>query len=334
MSVSSQHEGLCLRYPEPLGQQANISYEAAVSMLMRSMQLAQHTPFVWGYIDKPQEGQVYLIFLMHQLPFPPDGIRYQEQEQQAIIPVSQNRELEVMEVKFGFIPNSTDTTAWRVRRRYRMNKGGHQQLVLIHYSRGQPAPILPALNQPVRSYPLRPINEPALYVMGDKIGNQVPLPNHPDRQIGFGGMGNPKAMLAQQNSNLEALERRNPRDRTTGLTARTMPPTRLEDDDSADESDAISTRMLALTRYKRNHEFMNEVFMYAAFSSKKEFPPPKLPYSVFDKAEVEAKVAKLQTETEELRSKADARREAMSHVVDEPADVSMDVSGNAEEVAV
>ena len=42
-----------------------------------------------------------------------------------------------MEVKFGFIPNSTDTTAWRVRRRYRMHKGGHPQLVLIHYSRGQ-----------------------------------------------------------------------------------------------------------------------------------------------------------------------------------------------------
>lgn len=43
-----------------------------------------------------------------------------------------------MEVKFGFIPNSTDTTAWRVRRRYRMHKGGHPQLVLIHYGRGQP----------------------------------------------------------------------------------------------------------------------------------------------------------------------------------------------------
>ncbi len=32
-----------------------------------------------------------------------------------------------------------------------------------------------------------------------------------------------------------------------------------------DESDTISTRTLALTRYRRNHEFMNEVFMYAAF---------------------------------------------------------------------
>lgn len=54
MSVSSHHEGLCLRYPEPLGQQTSISYEAAVSLLLRAIQLAQHTPFVWGYIDKPQ----------------------------------------------------------------------------------------------------------------------------------------------------------------------------------------------------------------------------------------------------------------------------------------
>lgn len=46
--------------------------------------------------------------------------------------------------------------------------------------------------------------------------------------------------------------------------------------------------------------------------------------------------AKLQAEVEELRSKADARREALSFaegVVDEPADVSMDLSGNVEEVA-
>ena len=41
----------------------------------------------------------------------------------------------------------------------------------------------------------------------------------------------------------------------------------VEDDDSADESETISTRTLALTRYRRNHEFMNEVFMYAAFGA-------------------------------------------------------------------
>lgn len=34
-----------------------------------------------------------------------------------------------------------------------------------------------------------------------------------------------------------------------------------------EESEMISTRTLALTRYRRNHEFMNEVFMYAAFGT-------------------------------------------------------------------
>jgi hypothetical protein len=46
------------------------------------------------------------------------------------------QELEITEIKFGFIPDSQDTTAWRVRRRYRLHKGGHPQLVLVHYTRG------------------------------------------------------------------------------------------------------------------------------------------------------------------------------------------------------
>ena len=85
---------------------------------------------------------------------------------------------------------------------------------------------MPALNQPVRNYPLRPINEPALFVVGEKIGRQAPHPNQHQgsaelqvKATGFGGMGNPQAMLAHQNSNLDALERRNPRDRSTSLTA-------------------------------------------------------------------------------------------------------------------
>lgn len=44
--------------------------------------------------------------------------------------------MEIAEIKFGFIPNH-DQVAYRVRRRYRIIKGGHPQLILIHYSRGQ-----------------------------------------------------------------------------------------------------------------------------------------------------------------------------------------------------
>ena len=40
------------------------------------------------------------------------------------------------EVKFGFIPG-VDQSAHRIRRRFRMQKGGHPQLVLVHYSSGQ-----------------------------------------------------------------------------------------------------------------------------------------------------------------------------------------------------
>ncbi len=38
-------------------------------------------------------------------------------------------------MKFGFVPGQ-DSAAYRIRRRYRLIKGGHPQLILIHYSRG------------------------------------------------------------------------------------------------------------------------------------------------------------------------------------------------------
>ena len=103
------------------------------------------------------------------------------------------------------------------------------------------------LNSPVRQYPLRQITEPPVYVMGDKAGQkayppsagpppppQGPIGMNPQgmgiNQPGMGmppqgmnpqamgmnaqGMGmTPQAMLAQQNSNMESLERRRERER-------------------------------------------------------------------------------------------------------------------------
>jgi hypothetical protein len=97
-----------------------------------------------------------LLFLSPNSPFPTDGIRYQDAEAKYIIPAGarvsfilqsppiyipshstqRRQELEVQEVKFGFIPNSQDNSASRVRRRYRLQKGGNPQLVLVHYTRG------------------------------------------------------------------------------------------------------------------------------------------------------------------------------------------------------
>ena len=180
------------------------------------------------------------------------------------------------EVKFGFIPG-VDQVAYRIRRRYRLQKGGHPQLVLVHYSRGQPnrtsptlvlpfarlaemcaSAIVPAMNQPVRSYPLRPVNEPAIFVMGERQGQKVysgqegptmpPGSGRPGMTYGIPGMpipGNPQAMLAQQNSNMEALERR--RQRAVSMGQQQVGARIVEEDDSAGTSMSVGRHVAPLT---------------------------------------------------------------------------------------
>ncbi|KAJ7493312.1 hypothetical protein B0H11DRAFT_2005846 [Mycena galericulata] len=290
----AQAEGLCLRYPENLGMHRELSVENAVVSLVRGTQSSMNIPYTWGFVDKPSEGQLLLLFLPGNTAFPNDGIRYQDNETKYSIVVGGTRELEVHEVKFGFVPG-VDNGAWRQRRRYRLQKGGHPQLVLVHYSRGPVAPIVPALmNQPVRSYPLRIVNEAAVFVMGEKVGQKVYPPNAgPPPGGGMGGMPmgmnfgpQQQAMVAQQNSNMGMLDRRREQEQRAraGSNAR---PQRVEEDDSGDENDTISTRALSLTRYRRNHDIMAEVFTHAAFNSKNASPAPA-PFSIFNKTELEA----------------------------------------------
>ncbi|KAF8895260.1 hypothetical protein BD779DRAFT_713598 [Infundibulicybe gibba] len=300
----TQLEGLCLRYPDNLGLHRELSYDAALSMLLRAIPMAQTVPFSWCFIDKPPEGQVMLLYLQPHAPFPNDGIRFQDQEVKFAIPVGSTRELEVHELKFGFIPGSQDANAWRCRRRYRLHKGGHPQLVLVHYTRGPGTPIVPSLiNQPVRAYPLRGITEPAVYISGDKAGQKVfppgapmhaPPPSAPPMQNPGMGMNfnQQQAMVARRNEEMEILERRRERERGRDRSGSTATrPHRVEDDDSGDD-DQISSRTLAVARYKRNHDLMNEVFKVAAYGDKNT-PTPPTPYSIFDKAELEAKTVGL-----------------------------------------
>lgn len=55
-----------------------------------------------------------------------------------------------MESKYGFIPGSGETVANRIRRKFRMVKGGNSQLSLVHYSRGQAVRKSPS---PSKTYP-------------------------------------------------------------------------------------------------------------------------------------------------------------------------------------
>ncbi|KAG9308472.1 hypothetical protein JVU11DRAFT_11814 [Chiua virens] len=384
MSFQQPHpDAPCLRYPENIGLHVNVTIETAANMLARAAQLSLNTPYAWTFIDKPVENQVMLLFLPNPAQFPNDGIRYQDQETRYALPAPGNRarEIEVMEIKYGFVPNSQEASAWRVRRRYRLLKGGHSHITLVHYTRGPMIQTVPSLmNSPVRQYPLRQITEPSVFVLGDKVGQKVypssagppPAPgpmgmNHQGMGMNQPGMGmppqamnpqamgmnqqgmgmNPQAMLAQQNSNMESLERRRERERARerSMGGQRPGPPRLDDDDSADEFEMISTRTLAITRYKRNHELMEEVFKRAAFGSYLDdsFPVHRSPfqgalmtssqpppaYSIFDKAELEAKVAKLQQEVEVLQTQAaerSARRSAAEDVIVASGHTPMEVS--------
>lgn len=93
------------------------------------------------------------------------------------------------------------------------------------------------MNQPARAYPLRPVNEPSVYVAGDKLGQKVYTsgvnPMHggsgpgpmPPATIGIGmNFNQQQAMLAQQNSTMEALERRRERERERERAAQRTDP--------------------------------------------------------------------------------------------------------------
>ena len=87
--------------------------------------------------------------------------------------------------------------------------------------------ILPALrNQPVRAYPLRPLTEAPMFVHGERQGQRVPMQPRqsmppastiPGMGAMGGGMQHQAAMLAQQNREMEQLERRQARERAAGM---------------------------------------------------------------------------------------------------------------------
>lgn len=204
------------------------------------------------------DGQFFLIFMAQQLPFPNDGIRYQDQEQRYALPAGNNR---VRNAQWNFVQEliaghclrnskywrsslaiSQATTRSRIAfvdgialpKEVTLNSSSSitrvaklfvcTSSVLLYgmFSFSYSAIQSSLGNTPVRSYPLRPYNEPAVFVLGDRQGQKVNYPNIgglaergqaiPPNVMGM-GFGNPQALLAQQNSNMEAIERRNQRER-------------------------------------------------------------------------------------------------------------------------
>ncbi|KIY52471.1 hypothetical protein FISHEDRAFT_69890 [Fistulina hepatica ATCC 64428] len=203
-----QPEAPSLRYPDQLPLHATLTLEQAFKFLSSAPQMSMNRPYSWGYIDRPPEGQLLLLFLPNSKAFPNDGIRWQEEEVMHPVSAGGNREMEVYEVKAGFAPG-IDELAWRVRRRFRLSKGGHPQLQLVHYSRGQNRPIIPSLmSQPVRAYPLPHITQPPVVVLGDKKPFPPGMPgNMSNIPLGTMSVAQQQALVASQVGTMDRRER-------------------------------------------------------------------------------------------------------------------------------
>jgi len=284
--------------------------EAACNFLVKAIFICQQHPFAWMPIDKPLDGHGYLVWMaQHNAVFPNDGIRYLDQEVRYEVPVG-GRMMEVHEIKYGFIPNTSEVQAGRTRRRYRLIKGGHASLFFIHYTFGPAQPVPTALQkEAVRVYPIRTVDEPRVFVLGERAGQRVYPPGHMAQGAGAGHggdsgmgmtMGAPMRVaekLNHQAAQLEALNNRQLPDR---------PPVAHDEYDD-DEADHLNSRTLAVMRYRRNHELMNEVFLRANNSTSKPLERSN-PYDIFDAEEMESKIAKLNAEIEQLSNKRSRKR--------------------------
>lgn len=280
-----------LRCTHHFGSKPGLTFDEAAQLLHQLCQgPGANLTYSWQFIDRPAEGDVHVYFQV-SAPTPLiDGLQYMESEQ-TYRPLP---DLEVHEIRFGFIPGiHGEKEASRVRRRYRLTHGGHPNIVLVHYSRGHAKPVPPAMNIPVRNYPLPMINEPPMYVLGEKSGQRAMPPG--------------AAQLTNQQQQLDALA-------ASRRQAAAMQPqvVRRQDEDSDEESTRVSTRALALTRFKRNHELLAEIFAVNAVGNAKIAPSP---YEKVDQAELEAKLAKANEELAALREKANQQEHEMEEVI-------------------
>ncbi|KAF8758894.1 hypothetical protein RHS01_02516 [Rhizoctonia solani] len=252
-----------LRCTHHFAARPSLTFEEAIQFLHQLCSgPGANLTYSWQFIDKPSEGDICVYFQV-SAPTPLiDGIHYLDNE----TTYRPSQELEVQEVRFGFIPGIGEKEAGRVRTAKRAFASNDERTI--------------------RNYPLPIINEPPMYVVGEKSGQRVMAPN--------------AVQLANQQQQLDALAASR---RHAGM----QPQARKQDDDSDEESNRVSTRALAVTRFKRNHELLAEILLLMP----RAVPSP---YEKTDKAELEAKFA-TKRELAELTEKLSQEEHDMEDVI-------------------
>ncbi|KIM30738.1 hypothetical protein M408DRAFT_15260 [Serendipita vermifera MAFF 305830] len=324
------HPEALLLFPMEIPPTLQLGIELITTTLYRQMAMSVNVPYKWSFIDQPKDGEIYLVY--HRGGPLTDGLMYLEQEHRSMVPKQgHSPDIECFEARQGFIPGQ-DNQAFRIRRRFHIVRPpGNHNLFLVHYSRSQqPVPVAAHLHQNIRNYPLPGLPHINIFVAGPRTGQMVhddearqlladtqaraPEAFHHQQHPGAPGYAGVAQDLSAQTSIMRELERKK--------RAMAPPQARRDDEDSPDEDSAVSVRTLALSRYKRNHELMEEVFQRAAFGIRKADQPLEDSLPPLTLESINEKLAIAQKDVAELERKA-AERQRIRDEKEQGADVMM-----------
>ncbi|ORY05526.1 hypothetical protein K493DRAFT_404310 [Basidiobolus meristosporus CBS 931.73] len=260
----------------------------ACDLLTKATSAFNQLSFEWKYIDKPSDGQFFLVYLpsfTQQMPH--DGYLWMDDEQFLKIPLPDTREMHVAERKCGFLPGEQYVSMQR--RRYRIGKVGNDQLQLLHYVKPDESMKIPAnialSKVPVRRYPLPPIflsgmpgsqmnNSPMGTINLPHVSGNPHIPNASLHQSSPYNLQQKIPQVSQTPHQMmnttfinQAPIRTPPRTVVKSQVARKkgvkQAPQPMANPDISeqfgDELDVLTPRDIAMARYKRNHDYLAEL---------------------------------------------------------------------------
>ncbi|CAH1758361.1 10591_t:CDS:10 [Entrophospora sp. SA101] len=286
--------------------QKEVSPSYVADLLTKANNLLNRIAFAYSIIDKPQEGQIYLILLSpNEEVIPPDGYHYLEPEATHKVSLPDGREMIVMEKRHGFASNDQITSI--IRRRY-FFVNNHNNLQILHYS------ILPEqYRQMVNiNFPRQAIQNSRYPIHQMQGGNIAPyFLRTPNAIPSMSIQSLPANMMPGQSPNMQRMlgDNASMQTNTYGFQGHLMPnqqaynastPTKSETDEpSGDELDGLKFREVAMLRYKRNHDFISEIFSpYSVHSIK----PPSSPYESVNIDDLRKKLVETQAELDKMNS--------------------------------
>ncbi|KAJ3091916.1 hypothetical protein HK102_012588 [Quaeritorhiza haematococci] len=295
--------------------------QRAADILAEVARSVYNSSFEFMVIDRPKDGTMFVFSSPNQVSLAADGYGWMDEEKRTEIVMGDGRKLEIYERGLGFGP--TDTHATMCRRRYCLvGLSSPHHLQLIHYCRlSDHAPKFPVLREYVRVLPrgTQSVQQSMSSARSPPMNSAAGTPNV---QPGFAGSPH---MMSQSAAGSAAMMRgKHPqyeqassygasRSQQQQLTnqkkrgarqqqARQPVQFRMvedENDPSGDELDGTVTRHVAIQRYKRNHEYIDEIF--SPYHVDSIIPPPLIDTNPEKLETLRRKKDELKEEIEKLK---------------------------------